>query len=67
MNISYIFLFTNLSYGQLKEYLSILIEHNLIEYLDGANKYKTTGKGLNYLKMHSESRELLPGNTIKND
>ena len=24
-----------LSYGQLKEYLSILIENNLIEYLDG--------------------------------
>jgi predicted transcriptional regulator len=57
-----------LSYGQLKEYLSILIENNLIEYLDGANKFKTTEKGLIYLKMHNESRELLPGNTIiKND
>ena len=56
-----------LSYNQLNEYLSILIENNLIEYLDGANKYKTTGKGLNYLKMHNKSRELLPGNTIKND
>ena len=56
-----------LSYNQLNEYLSILLENNLIEYLDGANKYKTTGKGLNYLKMHNKSRELLPGNTIKND
>ena len=35
-----------LSYNQLKEYLSILIENNLIEYLEGANKYKTTEKGL---------------------
>ena len=26
-----------LSYNQLKEYLSILIENNLIEYLDGTN------------------------------
>jgi predicted transcriptional regulator len=56
-----------LSYNQLNEYLSILIENNLIEYLDGAHKFKTTEKGLNFLKMHNESRELLPGNTIKND
>ncbi len=59
--------FAFLSYNQLNEYLSILIENNLIEYLDGANKYKTTGKGLNCLKMHNKSRELLPGNIIKND
>ena len=43
-----------LSYGQLKEYLSILIENNLIEYLDGTHKFKTTEKGLNLLKMHNE-------------
>ena len=48
-----------LSYGQLKEYLSILIENNLVEYLDGANKFKTTEKGLNFLKMHNEMGELL--------
>jgi predicted transcriptional regulator len=53
-----------LSYGQLKEYLSILIENNLIEYLDGDNKFKTTEKGLNFLKMHNEIRKLLP-QTIK--
>ena len=34
-----------LSYGQLKEYLSVLIENNLIEYLDGTRKFKTTEKG----------------------
>ncbi len=56
-----------LSYNQVNEYLSILIENNLIEYRDGTHTYKTTEKGLNYLKMHNESRELLPGNTIKND
>jgi predicted transcriptional regulator len=53
-----------LSYGQLKEYLSILIENNLIEYLDGDNKFKTTEKGLNYLKMQNEMGELLQ-TTIK--
>ena len=53
-----------LSYGQLKEYLSILIENNLIEYLDGDNKFKTTEKGLNYLKIHNEIGELLPQSTM---
>jgi predicted transcriptional regulator len=48
-----------LSYGQLKEYLSVLIENNLIEYGDGTRKFKTTEKGLNYLKMHNEIGELL--------
>ena len=48
-----------LSYGQLKEYLSVLIENNLIEYLDGTQTFKTTEKGLNYLKKHNEMEELL--------
>ena len=55
-----------LSYSQLKEYLSILIENNLIEYLEGTHTFKTTEKGLNYLKMHNEIGELLQA-TIKND
>ena len=53
-----------LSYGQLKEYLSVLIENNLIEYLDGTQTFKTTEKGLNYLKMQNEMGELLQ-TTIK--
>ena len=48
-----------LSYTQLKEYLSILTENNLIEYLDVTQTFKTTEKGLNYLKMHNEMGELL--------
>ena len=59
--------FAFLSYGQLKEYLSILIENNLVEYLDGANKFKTTEKGLFFLKMYKEIGELLPPTTVKND
>jgi predicted transcriptional regulator len=55
-----------ISYNQLKEYLTILIENNLIEYLDGTRRFKTTEKGLNFLKMHNELGELLPSriNTI---
>ena len=55
-----------LSDVQLKEYLSVLIENNLIEYLDGTNKFKTTEKGLNYLKKDNEIGELLHI-TAKND
>jgi len=40
----------HLSYNQLNEYLSILIENNLLEYLDGTRTFKTTEKGLNYIK-----------------
>ena len=56
-----------LSYNQVKEYLSILIENNLIEYLDGTNKFKTTEKGLNLLKMHNEIGELLNQTTMDNN
>ena len=48
-----------LSYAQLREYLSVLIENNLLEYLEGTQSYKTTEKGLNFLKMHDEISELL--------
>jgi len=48
-----------LSYAQLKEYLSVLIENNLLEYLEGSQTYKTTEKGFNLLKMHNEIGELL--------
>ena len=53
-----------LSYAQLKEYLSVLIENNLIESLEGTQTYRTTEKGLNFLKMHNEIGELLQ-TTIK--
>jgi predicted transcriptional regulator len=43
----------------LREYLSVLIENNLLEYLEGSQNYKTTEKGLNFLKMHNEIGELL--------
>ena len=48
-----------LSYAQLREYLSVLIENNLLEYLEGSQNYKTTEKGLNFLRMHNEIGELL--------
>ena len=61
-----------LSYAQLKEYLSILIDNNLIEYSkysNGTQTFKTTEKGLNCLKMYREIGEFLQQKTtaIKND
>ena len=55
-----------IQFTNVKEYLSILIENNLIEYVDGDNKFKTTEKGLNFLKMHNQIEELLL-TTIKNN
>jgi predicted transcriptional regulator len=58
-----------LSYAQLKEYLSILIDKNLIEYSNGTQTFKTTEKGLNCLQMYREIGEFLQQKTtaIKND
>ena len=52
-----------LSYAQLKEYLSVLIENNLLDYLEDNHTYKTTEKGFNFLKMHNEIGELLQTST----
>ena len=56
-----------LSYAQLNEYLSILIENNLIENLDGTQTFKITEKGLNYLKTYNEIGELLQQTTMENN
>lgn len=48
-----------LSYNQLREYLSVLIENNMIEYLEGSPIYKTTEKGLTFLQKNNEIEELL--------
>ena len=55
-----------LSYNQLKEYLSILVENNLLESQEGTQTYKTTKKGLIFLKMNNEMEELFYF-TVKKD
>ncbi|MGE0243795.1 MAG: winged helix-turn-helix domain-containing protein [Nitrososphaeraceae archaeon] len=39
---------TFLSYNQLQDYLTILIENNLIENLEGTQIYKTTEKRIKF-------------------
>jgi predicted transcriptional regulator len=48
-----------LSYTQLKEYLPVLIENNLVKYNDETETFWTTEKGLKFLKTHNEIGELL--------
>jgi predicted transcriptional regulator len=55
-----------ITYNQLKNYLSIMIENNLIDYGNGTHIFKTTEKGLNLLIIHNEMTELLH-TTVKSD
>ncbi|MEO9320047.1 MAG: winged helix-turn-helix domain-containing protein [Nitrososphaera sp.] len=47
-----------LSYAQLRDYLSVMIENGLLEYEPGVSRYKTTSKGLQFLKMYNEMGQL---------
>jgi predicted transcriptional regulator len=46
-----------LSYVQLKEYLSQLLENGLIEYQEGERTYATTEKGLHFLGIYNQISE----------
>jgi predicted transcriptional regulator len=48
-----------LSYAQLKEYLSILTQNDLLAYDSGSGIYKTTSKGLRFLDTTKELGGLL--------
>jgi len=49
-----------LSHTVTKEYLGLLIEKGLIEYIDGERTFKTTEKGMNFLRIHNRVQELSP-------
>jgi len=48
-----------LSYAQLKEYLTILMENNLLEYEEGRQIYRTTEKGMRFLQMYVQVHEMM--------
>lgn len=48
-----------LSFAQLREYLSMLLEKGLLEYEDGHTIYKTTEKGMRLLQMYNQINEEL--------
>ena len=43
-----------LSYAQLSEYISVLIANELLEYDQNRQTYKTTEKGLRFLKIYNQ-------------
>ena len=47
-----------LSYAQLKDYLTIMIGNELLEYEEGEQKYRTTSKGIRFLGIYQNMGQL---------
>ena len=48
-----------LSYLKSKEYLLFLLENDLIEYYGGERTYKTTVKGIHFLRTYNRLSEMI--------
>jgi predicted transcriptional regulator len=48
-----------LSYAQLKEYLTVLLENGLLEYEEGRQFFRTTEKGMRVLQMYNQFDEMM--------
>jgi predicted transcriptional regulator len=48
-----------ISYTLLKEYLALLLENGLLEYIEGERAFKTTPKGVHFLHMHNQMSEMI--------
>lgn len=47
-----------LSYAQLKEYLSMMLVNDLLEYNEGEHRYKTTEKGMQFVEAYEKIRNM---------
>jgi len=56
---------TYLSYNLLKEYLIMLLEKDLLEYIEGERSFKTTPKGIQLLHVCNDMEELMVAKTSK--
>jgi predicted transcriptional regulator len=55
-----------LSFPQLKEYLSVLEEKGLLEYVATDHEFRTTDKGKQFLKMYKDVGQMIfPNSTGK--
>ena len=54
-----------LSYAQVKEYLSFLIEKNLISYEEGSGLYRLTENGMKLLRVYEGISEMISVNGDK--
>jgi predicted transcriptional regulator len=55
---------TYLSYNLLKDYLKMLLESDLLEYIEGERSFKTTYKGMHYLQVCNRMGELMVAKTL---
>ena len=55
-----------LSYAQVKEYLSFLMEKELIRYEEGSAIYKLTQKGVQLLRVYEDISDMITVNDQKN-
>ena len=49
-----------LSFAQLREYLTVLQENDLLEYEEGNHSYRTTEKSIRLLHIYNKMDELVP-------
>jgi predicted transcriptional regulator len=49
-----------LSFPQLKEYMELLTDHDLLEYSESDGVYTTTQKGHRFLEMYKEIDSMVP-------
>jgi predicted transcriptional regulator len=54
-----------LSYAQLKEYLTVLLQNEVLEYEDETQLIRTTEKGIRLLQMYSQFDEMMSINNIR--
>jgi predicted transcriptional regulator len=54
-----------LSYAQLKEYLTVLLQNDLLEYEEETQLFRTTEKGIRLLQMYSQFDEMMSINNIR--
>jgi predicted transcriptional regulator len=48
-----------ISYSILKEYLMLLLENDLLEYIEGEHSFKTAPKGMQFLRTYNQMGELI--------
>jgi predicted transcriptional regulator len=59
INKSKIMYKANISYTQLKEYTSIMVESDLLKYDENKQTYRVTDRGLRFLKVYEHINELI--------
>ena len=48
-----------LSFPQLKDYLSVLHERGLLDYVEAEHEYRTTERGKDFLKMYKDVGQII--------